>query len=69
VTLPSRCGRSRAKKITLDFQGGSISSKSCVLLLSETEARVSIVSTWPKRVYQVACGFDNTNDSDTLFQF
>ena len=34
----------QGKKVTLDFQGGSITSDAGVLLLSETESRTGIIS-------------------------
>ena len=77
----------QGKKVTLDFQGGSITSDAGVLLLSETESRTGIISTLAnritdarrsssvkhpiaellaQRVYQIACGYEDCNDSNTL---
>lgn len=34
----------KGKKVAIDFHGGSITSDACVVLLSETESEVSIIS-------------------------
>lgn len=77
----------QGKKVSLDFQGGNITSDAGVLLLSETESMTGIISTLAncitdtrrsssvthgipalltQRVYQIACGYEDANDSNTL---
>ena len=75
------------KKVALDFQGGSITSDAGVLLLSETESQLGLITMLAKcindprrsssithqtkallkqRIFQIACGYEDGNDSNTL---
>ena len=75
------------KKVALDFDGGNITSDAGVLLLSETESQLGIISMLTKcindirrpssithsinelstqRVFQIACGYEDGNDSNSL---
>ena len=62
------------KKIGADFNGGMTTSDGGVLLLRELESRIGIVdriveSLWDlirQRVLQIACGYEDANDSDDL---
>ena len=74
------------KKVALDFDGGNITSDAGVLLLSETESQLGIISMLTKcindtrrpssithsinelsaqRVFQIGCGYEDCNDSNS----
>lgn len=83
----SAIGPVMGKKVSLDFEGGNITSDAGVLLLRETESQLGIISMLTKcindtrrsssimhsvnalntqRVFQIACGYEDGNDSNSL---
>jgi len=85
VQLTSRpvCG----KRVTMEFDGGNVTSDAGVLLLREIEGQTGLIASlssclqdsrrsysithtikamMAQRIYQIACGYEDANDSDRL---